>query len=114
MKSKYVNGCEKCTPNYPCREHGAKGQTTVMDKPSHTPTPCPHQVMTYLDGLEAAVDGRSWGPEHTEAKEYFFRAVHAHEGLVASLKEAKKYLAVQCYNDVRDILDRALAQAGEK
>lgn len=39
MKSKYVNGCEKCTPNYLCREHGAKGQVTVMDKPSHTPTP---------------------------------------------------------------------------
>lgn len=45
-------------------------------------------IETFLDGLDASVDGRGWGLEHQKAMETVNRALDSHEELLAAAKFA--------------------------
>jgi hypothetical protein len=45
-------------------------------------------IETFLDGLEALVDGRGWGIEHQKASDEIHRLIDTHEELVKAGKRA--------------------------
>lgn len=66
---------------------------TQTQKPSGATASKAEKLLdTFLDGLDAACDGRGFGAEHLAAKTEIVRAVNCHDELVAALRDV-----MRCY-----------------
>lgn len=55
-------------------------------------------LTTYLDGLEASIDGRGWGLVHQNAYAKIVRAINSHERLLDSLKKMTNQIDKHFYS----------------
>lgn len=51
---------------------------------------------TFLDGLDALVDGRGWGMKHQKANDELHRIIDTHAEILQALKDNHKHVGVHC------------------
>lgn len=69
----------------------------------------PVLLQTYLDGLDAAIDGRGWNHIHEAAKDELFSILTHHKQLLSAAENARNVLAALVVGQLKKVTRKSPA-----